>query len=164
MSNKQQFVNELYSNNDGIYSVYMMIKYFNNNRFSTKKAVYVSELRKKLDNECWGDPHENGQKYSPMKVINNTIQYKDEKNRIDKSLLKYPIIMCDGHVIDGMHRLAKAYINNYTLINAYTIDNDLLSKFLITPDLSNNGVVYAENLGKQYLDDLYNLRFANSKW
>jgi hypothetical protein len=163
MKNKP-FVNELYCNRDGIYSVYLMIKYFQYNKYPIS-ALYVSDLEKNLEYECWGDNYKNGKKYNPKTVMNDeSSRFAYDKKRINQSELKYPIIVCDGYVIDGMHRLAKAYSYKHTIINAYIINHDLLSKFLISVDLSDKGIKTVENYDQQYFDDLYNLKFNGSKW
>lgn len=162
--NNKSFINELYCNGYGIYSVYMMIKYFKYNKYPIS-ALYVSSLEKNLGYECWGDNHNNGKKYSPKTVMEEASPlFEYEKKRINQSELKYPIIICDGYVIDGMHRLSKAFSYKHTIINAYVIDNDLFSKFLLSIDLSDKGIKTVENYNQQYLDDLYNLKFNNSKW
>ena len=48
------------------------------------------------------------------------------------SNLKYPIIIIKNNIIvDGMHRLSKAYLLNKKYIKAYIFDNTLLIKKLI---------------------------------
>lgn len=70
--------------------------------------------------------------YSPWDVINNPKKYKDEMERIEKSNLKYPIIISGNNIIDGVHRLAKSYLNNKKKIKTYIFSNAEMNKFLIS--------------------------------
>lgn len=46
--------------------------------------------------------------------------------RIENADLSYPIYMCEGLVVDGMHRLSKAYINKQETIKAKILTRELM--------------------------------------
>ena len=73
-----------------------------------------------------------------MDVIKNpkNKKYKDDNNRIKKANLNYPIMIDDkNNIIDGVHRLSKAYSQNKKYIKAYVFDKEIMKKFLV----NNNG-------------------------
>lgn len=49
----------------------------------------------------------------------STRQIAEHFKLVNQADLSYPIILCaDGRVMDGMHRVVKAYLNNLTQIQA----------------------------------------------
>ncbi len=122
---------QTFSINKNIYSVDMMFTYLNIFKHETIK-IPVSKLLKNLENKSWGDPSKNIY-YSPMDVIKNPKdkKYKNDNNRIKKANLNYPIIITDDRIIDGMHRLSKAYLQNKKYIKAYVFDKKIMKKFLL---------------------------------
>ena len=86
------------------------------------KYIELNTLLKNLKYKGWGNPEKNFF-YSPWDVINNPKKYKDEMERIEKSNLKYPIIISGNNIIDGVHRLAKSYLNNKKQIKTYIFSN-----------------------------------------
>lgn len=56
------------------------------------------------------------------------------------SNLKYPIIIANNNIVDGVHRLTKAYLENRKYINSYIFNEDLLKKFLINKKLDWNKI------------------------
>lgn len=120
-----------YSTGKNIYSVDMMMAYVN--QFKPKPVkLKVSDLSNNLEYECWG----NGStiRYSPLDVIKKPKKYKDESRRIKKADLSYPIMIYGKFVIDGVHRLTKAYMKEIPTIKAYKFDSKLMKKFLINKD------------------------------
>lgn len=119
-----------YSDNKYIYSVDMMFTYVNNYKMLIKKVKAI-DLFNQLKYDCWGDPLKSI-KFSPISVIENPKKYPDDSNKILKANLKYPIIMSfDFNIVDGMHRLAKVYLQKKKYINAYLFDKNLMKKFII---------------------------------
>ena len=94
--------------------------------------IDVKSLLKTLEYKGWGDPKQNIY-YSPFNVIENPKNkiYKDEIKRIKKADLTYPIILNNNHVIDGVHRLTKAYLTKQKKIKAYVFTKRQMNKFLI---------------------------------
>jgi len=122
---------QTYSNNNKIYSVDMMFAYIN--IYKPKSInVDIKSLIKTLEYKLWGNPQKNIY-YSPIEVIKNpkNKKYKHEINRIKKANMKYPIIIDGNHVIDGVHRLTKAFLNNQKNIKAYVFTKKEMNKFLI---------------------------------
>lgn len=97
-----------YSDNDAIYSIDMMFAYLKNNKHPITK-INVSDYVDTLKYPGWGDPVSNI-KYSAFDVIENSDKYPKEYNRILNADLSYPIIISDNNIIDGVHRLSKAYL------------------------------------------------------
>jgi len=118
-----------YSDNKFIYSVDMMFAYI-----GLKKTKYVKkkikDLIKNLDYKCWGKIDKN-QRYSPLDVLENPKKYKNDFKRIKDANLDYPIIMHGNYVVDGMHRLTKAYLKKKKDIKVYMFDTKLMHKFTI---------------------------------
>jgi len=51
--------------------------------------------------------------------------YEEERERVEKADLSYPIILsCDGRIMDGYHRLARAFLLGHTslLVVQFTED------------------------------------------
>lgn len=94
--------------------------------------IDVKSLLKTLEYKGWGDPKQNIY-YSPFNVIENPKNkiYKDEIKRIKKADLTYPIILNNNDVIDGVHRLTKAYLTKQKKIKAYVFTKRQMNKFLI---------------------------------
>ena len=88
----------------------MMFAYIN--LFKPKTvSINVKDLLHVLENEGWGYP-EKGIYYSALDVLKQPKKkiYKQEIERIKSANLKYPIIVVDKHVIEGVHRLTRAYL------------------------------------------------------
>ena len=120
-----------YSYYNKIYSVDMMIAYIN--IFKPKSInVDTKKLYESLEYNGWGDPIKNIY-YSPLDVIKNqkNKKYKDDVKRIKEADMKYPIILCGDNIVDGMHRLSKAYLSKQKKIKAYLFTKKDMNKFLI---------------------------------
>ena len=117
---------QTFGDGKNIYSVDMMFAYIN--LFKQKsKSMKVKDLENILYQNVWGNPG----KITPMKVLENPKKYKDHMRRIKHADLKYPIIVYDKFVIDGVHRLTKAYLEKMKTIKAIVFTKDLLQKFKI---------------------------------
>ncbi len=120
-----------YSNSNRIYSVDMMLAYIN--IYKPKNLlvnINVIDYLHYLQYKCWSNT-KNNKYYSPIDVINNQRKYVEEYDKIINSDLKYPIIINKNNIIDGIHRLSKAYLLGKKKIKAYLFDDILLRKFLI---------------------------------
>lgn len=118
---------QLFSDDNKIYSVDMMIAYIHLFR-PTPIKILIDDYIHVLDFKGWGTP---STPISPKMVLNNPVKYKDEYKRIQNADLTYPIIISNNNIVDGVHRLTKAYIENKKQINAYVFDKALFKKFLV---------------------------------
>ena len=116
-----------YGNN--LYSVDMLIAYMDIYKPKSSK-VNMNTFTDLLNFKGFMD--ESGNKeYSPIDVLKNKKKYPYDYELIVKSDFKYPVVMHNGNIIDGAHRLAKAYMLKKKTINVYYIDSKLLNKFLL---------------------------------
>ena len=118
-----------YHDNKNIYSVDMMISYVNTYEHSVVKLP-MDNLIAQLNRKVWGE-------WSPMDVIEkmNLKKYKEDADRIQEADLSYPVIMSGKHIVDGYHRVAKAYSEGKKYVNAYIFDEDLMKKFILNRDM-----------------------------
>lgn len=153
---------QVYKNGYKVYSVDMMIAYIN--IFDpTAIKLTIEELSHNLLEDYW---NHNGKDYSPAEFLAsikrdgyNKSEYQNDIERI-KRLLDYPIIVHGKNkdIVDGLHRLCKAILNDNSTIHAYVFDKKLMKKF----KLSNSDVNYIFDKGKLLtyrLIELFHERF-----
>jgi hypothetical protein len=92
--------------------------------------VDVKELYKQLEEDVWGDLNS---PISPIEVINNPNKNKEFKSHYDdinSVNTKKPILIRESNqeVIDGYHRLSKAFMEKVSDIPAKFINEELLEK------------------------------------
>lgn len=152
---------QTYSNNEYIYSVDMMFAYIKD--FGHPVTVLkVDDYRDALEMDGWGDPSKEIY-YSAMDVIKNPKKYQDDYKRILLADLSYPIIVSDdNYIVDGIHRLTKAVIENRTEIKAYVFDHQLMNKFIIAKK-EPNVWEKVDNMKLYEIISLYNQRFCHSQ-
>ena len=143
-----------YTDNEHIYSVDLMFMYV---KTITSIKINVQKLLPALKTLDWGD-------IRPMDVIKNKTVSLNDYNRIIKADLRFPIIITSNYgILDGMHRLAKAYLNKNKYIRAYVIDNDTLKKMIISTKTrkswSPKDWDYYESLSSKDIQKLFNERF-----
>lgn len=139
-----------------IYSVDMMFAYVN--LFKPKhKIVNIDLYTKSLKYPGWGHPTNKSQRYSAIDVINNPKKYRKEMQQIRNANLKYPIIVVNKAVVDGMHRLAKTYLAKKKTIKAITFTKPLMRKFLIN---TSGNFKKADNIQEHELMQLFYKRFC----
>ena len=125
---------QTFSDDKKIYSVDMMFAYIN--IFKPKYTkIKFDQLLHTLEYKGWGDP-KNNLFYSPKQVLENPKKYKDEIKRINDANLKFPIIVYNNNIVDGVHRLTKSCLLNKKTIKAYIFDKEIMKNFLI--DKNNN--------------------------
>lgn len=147
-----------FSDNKYIYSVDMMFSFLKNHKYPVTK-VKVEQYLDSLDHPGWGDP-EKEIAFSPNDVLKYPRKYKDDYQRILKADLSYPIIISNGYIIDGVHRLTKAYLQHRKFIKAYIFTPDLMKKFKIAK--YNEWAKVLEMEIYEFLD-LYEKRFCLKK-
>jgi len=141
-----------------IYSVDMILAYLNSRKHPVVK-LQVKELEPQLHEPVWG----NGKGWSPMTVIDKIglkiyKKYKEDADRIKEADLSYPIIVTSNHtLIDGYHRLAKAFMEGKKDINVNVIDSVLMRKFLLVKGMD---FTKLRNLTNHDILKLYANRFC----
>jgi len=142
-----------YHNNKNIYSVDMMISYINLYGHPIVK-VPIEKFIPQLNENVWGE-------WSPMDVIKNmeTKKYKNDAERIQKANLEYPIIVTGKHIIDGYHRVAKAYLEEKKYIDVYIFKAELMNKFILNKDM--NFVKVHQHTDIHEIIELWTKRFCN---
>ena len=118
---------------DNFYSVDMMIAFLQLNKVPIIN-MDANKLYAELDYNVW-DYYNRGSinAISPMMVIKYPKKYKHHYKRILDANLKYPIILSEqkgGRIIlDGYHRLTKAYIHKLKKIKTHVLSKKVLKKF-----------------------------------
>lgn len=120
---------QYYTENGKIYSPDMMFSYLEIFKHPIK-IVDIKPYLPQLKNSSWKDAN-TGKEFNPLEIINNKKLSKYHWNKINKSNLSYPIITHGSYIVDGRHRLAKAYLKGYKKIKIYNFDNKLLNKFYL---------------------------------
>ena len=149
---------QTFSDDKKIYSVDMMFAYLDLFEYPIVNFE-VKKLLHTLEYKGWGDPAKNIY-YSPNDVLNNpnNKKYANEIKRIKEADLSYPIIIYKNNIVDGVHRLTKAHLENKKTIKAYIFKSPLMKKFLID-DKKNWKKV--SNIELYEYIQLFNKRFCN---
>jgi hypothetical protein len=138
-----------YRNSKHIYSVDMMIAYVNIFKYPIT-SIPIEEFRSQLHENIWGEKTP----LTPMQVIEkiHLKKYASNAERIHKADLSYPIFVDSTHrILDGYHRVSKAYIEDKKEIHAYVFDANLMKKFILVKDLD------FEKLNKLSISDFLEL-------
>lgn len=91
----------------------------------------IDEFIPQLKEKVWGE-------WSPMDVIEkiDMKKYDSDAKRIKNAKLTYPVFVTGKHtIVDGYHRIAKAYLEKKTYVDAYVFDSELMNKFIINKDM-----------------------------
>lgn len=142
-----------FHNNKNIYSVDMMIAYTNIHGHPVVK-VPIEEFLPQLNTKVWGE-------WSPMNVIEkmDVKKYKEDAERIRHANLDYPVIVTGKYtIVDGYHRVAKAYLEKKKSIDAYVFDSVLMNRFIINRDM--DFVKVHQNTDIHELLELWTRRFC----
>jgi hypothetical protein len=124
-------------NEEGHYDVYKLREYADN--FPTVD-VSLDTLKHLMseENDCWTDKE--GNRVSPVQIIadwweaQNNPLWKQHVDKISGADLDYPIWLNEeGHLIDGMHRVTKAFLKKEQTIKAKIL-GDLPKEALISKE------------------------------
>ena len=118
-----------YADEKAIYSVDMMLAYLNTHKHPVVKMP-MSDFEWQLEQKVWGD-------WSPMDVIQKPGLKKHAENaqRIKDADLSYPVIVTSkGVLVDGYHRVAKAYKQGAKEMKVQMFDAALMRKFILDKD------------------------------
>ena len=142
-----------YSDNDKIYLVDLMIAYVNIFDYPVTD-IDTKDYLTHLKSKCW---RKFGKKYSPIEVLNNPSVYDLDMEKIKNAELIYPIIIFDGNVVDGMHRLTKLYLQQKSHLKAYVFNEALMKKFLVS---AKGDYKKLESLEIHHIIEMFNDRFT----
>jgi hypothetical protein len=144
-----------------IYSVDMMLAYLNIMGHPVEKFS-IDIFIPQLDQKVWGE-------WSPKTVIEkmDVKKYHENSERIKKADLSYPIIITGNKtivtrahsIVDGYHRISKAYLEGHQYINAYVFDKSLMNKFIINKD--KDFVKVHQHTAVNEILELWTKRFLN---
>ena len=113
------------------YNVEELWKISKNNK--TRK-VPIDELRDQLESPKWSYKADGEPDYAPMDIIKNPNLSSIHTNRITNADMNYPILVYRNiqnnwqKVVDGLHRLAKAMVQEHRTINVKYITKRQLTK------------------------------------
>jgi disulfide oxidoreductase YuzD len=145
-----------YSDNDKIYLVDLMIAYVNIFDYPVTH-IDTKDYLPHLKSKCW---RKFGKKYSPIEVLNNPSIYDLDMEKIKNAEVGYPIIIFDGNVVDGMHRLTKLYLQQKSHLKAYVFNEALMKKFLVS---AKGDYKKLESLEIHHIIEMFNDRFTIKK-
>ena len=114
-----------FSDNDKTYDVEKLWAITKDNKVD---ETSVKSLEKRLKDLCWG---KKGSKYSAHDVLADKKKYKEDYKRILEADLEYPIMIHNGYIVDGVHRLAKAYLDKIATIKTQKISRKQMSEALM---------------------------------
>jgi len=143
-----------YTDDNFIYLVDLMFMYI---KTITSTKIKLENMLPQLKIKDWGN-------FSPIEVIKNKSVSPEDYKRIIKADLRYPIIITNDYkIIDGMHRLSKAFLLKKKYVRAYKIDDKTMDKFIISKrkgkKWNKSDWNYYESLTKRDIDNLFKERF-----
>ncbi len=117
----------------------------------------VKKLLPELSSKSWSE----GIKFGPFDVIENEKKFKKDYKRILKADLRYPILywhpkkMKHGFIVDGLHRLSKAYfIRHDKYIKVRELTDDIMKFAQITEKEKPKNRMEIRKLYKERLEKL----------
>lgn len=105
----------------------MIIAYININKIPSE-SINTPQIN--LDYKGWVD--DGGHPYAPNDVLRNPKQYKEDYEKITKANLKYPIIVINNLIADGIHRITHAIMNDKKKMKAVYFTTEEAKPFLIS--------------------------------
>ena len=122
-----------YRDTKHIYSVDMMIAYVNMFKHPVT-TIPTESFYSQLTENIWGE----ATPITPLQVIEkiHLKKYAANAERIHSADLSYPIFVDSSHrILDGYHRVSKAYIEGKKNVRAYVFDAELMKKFILVKTL-----------------------------
>ncbi len=129
------YMPQTHSDGKTIYSVDMLLAYVN--LFKPKpEQLRVKSFESHLTHIGWGDPSVPGGLFSPRQVLLNPEDYPDDMKRITDANMSFPIMVTEDKnlIIDGVHRLTKAFLTKQETIWAYVIPRSVMQKCILATD------------------------------
>jgi hypothetical protein len=120
---------ESYEDGDDVYSTDMAIRW--GNEYGKPKMVPVSKFKDATNQYAWIDDEGHG--ITPQMVVDDQDNpaYKTHVERLKAADLQYPILVHDGHIIDGFHRFTKAILQEHKKIKIVEIPDKVFKKFYV---------------------------------
>ena len=116
-------ITQTYSHDDKDYDVDKLIEI---TKDCDVKEEKVSKFKKNLNEEMWSDSEDN--KISLQDVLDDRSKYKKESKGIKDVTFKNPILVWKNDIVDGNHRLAKAFDEEKETIDViYVTDGQMAS-------------------------------------
>lgn len=110
-----------------VFSINTMIRFVN--EYREPITIDIDSYANLLAHKGWLSKDK--KKISVIDVLANTKKYREEYNKIINVDMSYPIIINERFgILDGLHRIAKSYLNKKKTIQAYVIENKELGYFL----------------------------------
>ena len=144
--------------NDNTYNVDELIKITKDNKITDEP---IKKFKKNLKKKMWEDSDDN--EISLQDVLDNKSKYRKESSRIKEVDLKYPILVYKDTVVDGNHRLSKAFDEEKETIKVRYVTNKQMEKCLekeidfpksehkdIKKQLKERGHIYTTRVDKDY--------------
>lgn len=161
---QQKLLNKLgtYTDSNYVYSVEILVFYIN--EFNPPRARLMSKsFEQHMKCKCWKEPNKN-KFFSPLDIIKKRAKSELHSKRIEDADLSYPIIIngATSWIIDGMHRLARAYLDKKDYIDVIVLDSDILARSIVgnkSKEWSDSDWSYYAYLSLDDLYDIYDLRF-----
>jgi len=154
---------KIYQEHNLVYSLDMMFEYISD--FKPKVLeIDISELIYLLFGKftfTYGSPQ-----FSMIDVLKEPEKYPDHYNRIKHADLMYPIILGKNtgglYIIDGFHRLTKAYQEKQKIIKYYLFPRKLLDRFCLFNTDKIEPYEWRFEIEHKYINILYKNRFSKN--
>ena len=146
-----------FSINGKIYSVDLLF-YLLKDGLIPSKTVPFHKFKKFLGGKVWGNPVNWKERFSPKDVLNHPKKYPSHYRRIKKADLRYAILVSESlKILDGYHRLTKAYLLKKKKIKVKILKRKLLEGVKLAED-TKEGWDQVDRLQKKDLRKIYQAR------
>jgi hypothetical protein len=97
----------------------------------------MTDFAHSFKDDCWSEENAQGKEVfvSPRAVLQNPQLHVSHMTKIKEAKLKYPILVTATivlEVIDGMHRLCKAELENWQMMPVKFVDSEILERALVS--------------------------------
>ena len=126
---------KIYNREKNVYSVDLMIAYVGLFKLEPIE-IDIERMRPSMNLPYWLSKRGKTMvRLSPAQAIENPDEYPEHKKKIESADLRYPIMIHeDYHLIDGAHRLVKAFSEERKTIRAYMFSDELMEKFIVNKE------------------------------
>ena len=126
---------KIYNREKNVYSVDLMIAYVGLFELESIE-VDIEKLRPSMNLPYWlSRKGRDMRRLSPAQALEDPDEYPDHTRKIAQADLRYPIFIHEDYrLIDGAHRLAKAFSDDRKTIKAYMFSDELMEKFIVNTE------------------------------